>query len=63
MLLRYLGAAKGGETIVIDATVLRQGKTLAFTTADIRKKDGTIVALGRHTKAFPAPPKNAGSKL
>uniref|UniRef100_A0A914V2M9 Acyl-coenzyme A thioesterase 13 n=1 Tax=Plectus sambesii TaxID=2011161 RepID=A0A914V2M9_9BILA len=51
----YLAAAKTGETVVVDAKVLKMGKTLAFTTADLyRKSDNTMIATGRHTKAFPA---------
>ncbi|VDD89694.1 unnamed protein product [Enterobius vermicularis] len=53
--ISYLAAAKLGETIVIDASVLRSGKNLAFTRADIfRKSDNALIAVGQHTKAFPA---------
>uniref|UniRef100_A0A0N5AQ08 Acyl-coenzyme A thioesterase 13 n=1 Tax=Syphacia muris TaxID=451379 RepID=A0A0N5AQ08_9BILA len=50
----YLAAAKLGETIVVDASVLRAGKMLAYTRADVfRKSDNALVAVGQHTKAFP----------
>ncbi|EYC30683.1 hypothetical protein Y032_0004g1715 [Ancylostoma ceylanicum] len=50
----YLAAAKEGETVVIDAEVIRAGKTLAFTKADlIHKASNKIIATGLHTKAFP----------
>ena len=50
-LLRYLKAAKDGETIVIDCNTLKAGKTLAFLDIDIKKKEtGELVAKGSHTK-------------
>uniref|UniRef100_A0A183U4B9 4HBT domain-containing protein n=1 Tax=Toxocara canis TaxID=6265 RepID=A0A183U4B9_TOXCA len=52
---RYLAAAHPGDTIVIDGSVLRSGRTLAYTRADIfRKKDNLLIATAQHTKAFPA---------
>lgn len=52
---RYLRAVKRGETIIIDASVLRAGQRLAYTAVEIRnKKDNSLVAVARHTKAFPA---------
>ncbi|KJH46762.1 hypothetical protein DICVIV_07178 [Dictyocaulus viviparus] len=51
----YLGAVKEGETVVLDAEVIRAGKTLAFTKADLfLKSTNKIVATGLHTKAFTA---------
>jgi len=53
-----LAAAKLGETIIIDAEVIRSGRSLAFTKASLyRKTDMTPIATALHTKAFP-PPKN-----
>ena len=44
-------AAKIGEEIVIDSSASKVGKSLAFLTVDIkRKEDGAIIAQGRHTK-------------
>lgn len=55
--------ALGGETIIIDAQVDRIGKTLAFTSVDIKRKlDGTLIAKARHTKAFPTAQKKPASK-
>ncbi|CAI2346089.1 unnamed protein product [Caenorhabditis sp. 36 PRJEB53466] len=51
----YLTAAKIGETLVLDSTVTKQGRTLAFTKAELyRKRDNVMIATGVHTKAFPA---------
>uniref|UniRef100_A0A8R1I0D9 Acyl-coenzyme A thioesterase 13 n=1 Tax=Caenorhabditis japonica TaxID=281687 RepID=A0A8R1I0D9_CAEJA len=50
----YLAAAQIGETVVIDATVTKRGKSIAFTKAELyRKRDNTLIATGVHTKAFP----------
>lgn len=51
MNITYMNAAKVGEDIVITAQVLKQGRTLAFTTVDlINKANGKLIAQGRHTK-------------
>ncbi|XP_073487263.1 acyl-coenzyme A thioesterase 13 [Aquarana catesbeiana] len=51
MNITYMNAAKIGESILITAQVLKQGKTLAFATVDLVNKDtGKIIAQGRHTK-------------
>ncbi|KAJ1365785.1 hypothetical protein KIN20_026219 [Parelaphostrongylus tenuis] len=51
----YLAAAKEGETVLLDAEVIRTGKTLAFTKADLYlKSSNKMIATGLHTKAFPA---------
>ncbi|XP_067677915.1 acyl-coenzyme A thioesterase 13-like [Haliotis asinina] len=48
--ISFLKAAPTGEPILIDARTLRVGKTLAFLTVDILKKDcGTLLAQGKHT--------------
>lgn len=58
----YLRPALSGETIVVDATVDRVGKTLAFTSVDIKRKaDGALIAKARHTKAFPVAQKKSAS--
>jgi len=50
-----LGAVNIGETIVVDAKVLKAGKMMAFTAAEIyRKSDQKLIAVGHQTKAFPA---------
>uniref|UniRef100_A0A914C4G6 Acyl-coenzyme A thioesterase 13 n=1 Tax=Acrobeloides nanus TaxID=290746 RepID=A0A914C4G6_9BILA len=55
LIVSYLAPAKLNETIVVDANVLRVGKTLAYTRADLyRKEDNKLVATGLHTKAFPS---------
>lgn len=49
-----LAAAKLGETIILDAEVIRSGRSIAFTKADLyRKADNTPIATALHTKAFP----------
>lgn len=49
----YFAPAPGGSTVVAEAVVLKAGKTLAFVTVDIRRKeDGVLVAQGRMTKAM-----------
>ncbi|XP_049510763.1 acyl-coenzyme A thioesterase 13 isoform X1 [Panthera uncia] len=51
MNITYMAPAKIGEDIVITAHVLKEGKTLAFTSVDVMKKaTGKLVAQGRHTK-------------
>lgn len=48
----YLTAAKAGETITAVGTVLKTGKRLGFAQVELRHKDGSLVATGRHTKAL-----------
>uniref|UniRef100_A0A8B9LKJ7 Acyl-coenzyme A thioesterase 13 n=1 Tax=Astyanax mexicanus TaxID=7994 RepID=A0A8B9LKJ7_ASTMX len=51
MNITYMTAAKVGEDVVITAQVLKEGRTLAFTTVDlINKANGKLIAQGRHTK-------------
>ncbi|MCJ8746208.1 hypothetical protein PDJAM_G00139110 [Pangasius djambal] len=51
MNITYMNAAKVGEDILITAQVLKQGRTLGFTTVDLTNKtNGKLVAQGRHTK-------------
>ncbi|XP_012313949.1 acyl-coenzyme A thioesterase 13 [Aotus nancymaae] len=49
--ITYMSPAKLGEDVVITAHVLKQGKTLAFTSVDLTNKaTGKLIAQGRHTK-------------
>ncbi|KAM9308310.1 acyl-coenzyme A thioesterase 13 [Gastrophryne carolinensis] len=51
MNITYMNAAKVGDSVLITAEILKQGKTLAFATVDLVNKDtGKIIAQGRHTK-------------
>ncbi|XP_029588718.1 acyl-coenzyme A thioesterase 13 [Salmo trutta] len=51
MNITYMNAAKMGEDVLITATVLKQGRTLAFATVDLTSKaSGKLIAQGRHTK-------------
>ncbi|KYO35439.1 acyl-coenzyme A thioesterase 13-like [Alligator mississippiensis] len=48
---RYISAPKMGEEMLITGQVMKQGRRIAFTTADLTNKaTGKIVAQGRHTK-------------
>jgi acyl-coenzyme A thioesterase 13 len=47
----YLAPGPHGATVVAEAQVLRAGKTLAFVSVDVRRKeDGVLIAQGRMTK-------------
>ena len=49
----YFLPGLGGSTVVAEAVVLKSGKSLAFVSVDIRRKDdGALVAQGRMTKAM-----------
>ncbi|KAM8966943.1 acyl-coenzyme A thioesterase 13 [Pelodytes ibericus] len=51
MNITYMNAAKIGDSILITAEVLKQGRSLAFATVDLTDKaTGKIIAQGRHTK-------------
>ncbi|GMR44681.1 hypothetical protein PMAYCL1PPCAC_14876, partial [Pristionchus mayeri] len=53
--MTYLAAAKLGDTVQLDAEVIRVGKSITFTKAALyRKPDMSLIATGLHTKAFPA---------
>ncbi|XP_022665397.1 acyl-coenzyme A thioesterase 13-like isoform X2 [Varroa destructor] len=45
----FIGPAKEGDLITIDATTLKVGQTLAYLTVDIRKQSKLIIT-GKHTK-------------
>ena len=50
MELRYLKAAKLGEEILIEANVLKQGRTLAFLEVELRKRStNELLVKGSHT--------------
>ncbi|MEO6954422.1 MAG: PaaI family thioesterase [Polyangia bacterium] len=47
----YVSAAKAGEVVLIEANVLKTGRTMAFVAVDLRReRDGALVAQGRMTK-------------
>ncbi|CAH2284492.1 Hypothetical predicted protein [Pelobates cultripes] len=51
MNITYMNAAKIGDSILITAQVLKQGRSLAFATVDLTNKvTGKMIAQGRHTK-------------
>ncbi|XP_069469718.1 acyl-coenzyme A thioesterase 13 [Ambystoma mexicanum] len=51
MNITYMNSAKIGDSVLITAQILKQGKTLAFATVDVTNKDtGKLIAQGRHTK-------------
>jgi acyl-CoA thioesterase FadM len=50
-IFRYMKAAAEGETVVINCSTLKTGKTLAFLSVEITKKEtGELIAVGSHTK-------------
>uniref|UniRef100_A0A8C5MVE1 Acyl-coenzyme A thioesterase 13 n=1 Tax=Leptobrachium leishanense TaxID=445787 RepID=A0A8C5MVE1_9ANUR len=51
MNITYMNAAKIGDSVLITAQVLKEGRSLAFATVDLTEKaTGKIIAQGRHTK-------------
>ncbi|CAG8602850.1 2405_t:CDS:2 [Paraglomus brasilianum] len=47
----FVNSAKLGDIIVMEASCVKIGKTLAFTEINIRNKEsGNLIAQGRHTK-------------
>jgi len=50
--VNFIRAGMHNEDVYIDGTVLKTGKKLGFTQVDLKRKDGTLIATGRHTKAF-----------
>ena len=50
----YVSAAKVGDTLEIEAKAHKVGSNLAFTSVEIRHKEGAIVATGTHTKFIKA---------
>jgi len=46
-----------GEHVLVEATVLKSGRSLAFVTVDLRREsDGVLSAQGRMTKSLGPPP-------
>ena len=50
MSISYLRPAKPGQEIIINAEVVKTGKVLAFTAAELLHKDGRLIAKASHTK-------------
>lgn len=50
-----MSAAKSGDIVTITAEALKVGKTMAFTTAELKLSDGTVIARGNHTKHLGSP--------
>ncbi|KAG0168288.1 hypothetical protein DFQ30_004976 [Apophysomyces sp. BC1015] len=48
--ISYLSGAKEGDMISVLAQCDKLGRTLAFTSVDIKTSDGRLVARGRHNK-------------
>ena len=46
----FTSTAKEGDLLEIEGRVTKLGSSLGFTTIEIRKKDGSVVANGTHTK-------------
>ncbi|XP_062582864.1 acyl-coenzyme A thioesterase 13-like [Saccostrea cucullata] len=57
--LRFIKPARVGEIIEIDAKTVKCGRRVAFLSAEIRSKNGDLLAQGNHTKLIMEP----GSKL
>jgi len=50
MSISYLRAAPVGEEITINAEVVKMGRNLVFTSAELLNEDGKLVAKASHTK-------------
>lgn len=50
--IHYVAPARGAR-LTGEARVLKMGRRLAFSDAEVRDEDGTVVALARCTIAFP----------
>ena len=46
----YVSTAKAGDVLEIEGKASKVGRTLAFTTVEIRKAGGGLVCTGTHTK-------------
>ena len=46
----YLRPVPVGEDVTINAEVIKMGRTLVFTGAELLNKDGKLVAKANHTK-------------
>ncbi|CAH3111174.1 unnamed protein product [Pocillopora meandrina] len=50
MSISYLRPVPVGEDVTINAEVIKMGRTLVFTGAELLNKDGKLVAKANHTK-------------
>ncbi|KAJ8034005.1 Acyl-coenzyme A thioesterase 13 [Holothuria leucospilota] len=48
--ISIIKAARIGDKMTIEAEVLKQGRTLAFTEAELFNQNGDILATGHHVK-------------
>lgn len=48
--ITYVSAAKAGDVLEIEGRANKVGSTMAFTSVEIRKEGGGLVATGGHTK-------------
>jgi acyl-coenzyme A thioesterase 13 len=47
----YFSAGRAGEAVIVEATVLKSGRRLAYVSVDLkRERDGALLAQGRMTK-------------
>jgi len=52
--ISFVAAANAGEELEATGTVLKSGRSIGFTSVEIRRKaDGKLIASGRHTKMLP----------
>lgn len=52
----WYAPAPVGTSVIIEATVPKIGKTMAFTSVDIKDEDGRVLVHGTMTKALGQPP-------
>jgi acyl-coenzyme A thioesterase 13 len=63
MNVSFLNGADNGKELLVDARVLKKGRTLAFVQVDIIDKESKkLIAQGRHTKAIIRPTGSALGK-
>jgi acyl-coenzyme A thioesterase 13 len=47
----YFSAGRAAEAVLVEATVLKAGRTMAYVSVDLRReRDGVLIAQGRMTK-------------
>ncbi|MCJ1397901.1 hypothetical protein MMC11_001097 [Xylographa trunciseda] len=56
----FVSTAKEGDWLEVEGRAVKVGGTLAYTTVEIRKGSGTVVAIGSHTK-YVKQPKTTGT--
>jgi uncharacterized protein (TIGR00369 family) len=59
--IHYLAPARGARLTGL-GKVLKMGRRLAFSDAEVRDEDGTVVAIARCTIAFPDQDRLQGEK-